>query len=171
MRTHLYHAASSDEEALWIDREHHLTLLAGVVSLGQLQRLLDALSQQRHLEPGSAAPNLYGDLFHSLLLSYLPVKKQCMVGCEASASARWLTFVGHLAIFRSEHRATFRETRLAEVRNEPARWGQALQTGIPYRRVLCACSGCNAREGLGHRGGAEPTFQRDVPAACSPRHS
>src|SRR5919107_1668250 len=99
MRNHPDHAASSDEEALWVDREHHLTLLAGVVSLGHLQGPLDALSQQRHLEPGGAAPNLYGDLFHSLLLSYLPVEKQCMVGCEPSASARWLTFVGHVAIF------------------------------------------------------------------------
>src|SRR5215213_1252872 len=33
-----------DEEDLWVDREHHLTLLAAVVSLGHLQRPLDALS-------------------------------------------------------------------------------------------------------------------------------
>src|SRR5215211_791638 len=62
-----------DEEALWIDREHHLTLLAGVVSLGHLQRPLDALSLRRHIEPSGAARNLYGDMYHSLLLSYLPV--------------------------------------------------------------------------------------------------
>src|SRR5919107_5066304 len=92
MRNHPDHAASSDEEALWVDREHHLTLLAGVVYLGHLQRPLDALSQQRHLEPSGAAPNLYGDLYHSLLLSYRPVKKQCMAGGESSASARWLSF-------------------------------------------------------------------------------
>jgi hypothetical protein len=91
-RRHPYHAASSDEEALWVDREHHLTLLARVVSLGHLQRRLDALSQRRHLEPSGAAPNLYCDLYHALVLSYRPVKKQCMAGCEASASARWLSF-------------------------------------------------------------------------------
>src|SRR5688500_16108121 len=80
-----------DEEALWVDREHHLTLLAGIVSLRDLQRRLDALSHQRHLEDSVAAPNLYRDLFHSLLLSYRLVKK-CMAGCEASASARWPPF-------------------------------------------------------------------------------
>ena len=80
------------EEDLWVDREHHLTLLAWVVSLGHLQRPLDALSQQRHLVPSGAAPNLYGDLYHSLLLSYRPVKQKSMAGCEANASARWLSF-------------------------------------------------------------------------------
>src|ERR671911_504548 len=89
---HPYHAASSDEEALWVDREHHHTLLAGVVSLYHLQRPLDALSQQGHLEPSGAAPDLYCDLYHFLLLSYRPVKKECMAGCGASASARWLSF-------------------------------------------------------------------------------
>src|SRR5215207_7999323 len=61
-----------DEEALWVDRKHHLTLLAGVVSLGDLQRPLDALSLRRHLEHSGAAPNLYGDPYHVLLLSYWP---------------------------------------------------------------------------------------------------
>ena len=89
---HPYHASSSDEEALWVDREHHHTLLAGVVSLYHLQRPLDALSQQGHLEPSGAAPDLYCDLYHFLLLSYRPVKKECMAGCGASASARWLSF-------------------------------------------------------------------------------
>src|SRR5215210_5842807 len=80
-----------DEEALWVDRKHHLTLLAEGVSLRDLQRPLDALSLRRHLEPSGAAPNLYGDPYHVLLLSYWPVKK-CMAGGEASASARWLAF-------------------------------------------------------------------------------
>src|SRR5215210_3486505 len=80
------------EEDLWVDREHNLTLLTGVVSLGHLQRPLDTLSQQGHLVPSGAAPNLYGDLYHFLLLSYRPVKKECMAGGEPSASARWLSF-------------------------------------------------------------------------------
>src|SRR5215210_496495 len=80
-----------DEEALWVDRKHHLTLLAEGVSLRDLQRPLDALSLRRHLEPSGAAPNFYGDPYHVLLLSYWPVKK-CMAGGEASASARWLAF-------------------------------------------------------------------------------
>ena len=37
-----------------------------------------------------------------------------MAGYEASASARWLHFVGHIAIFQAEHPTTFREGRLAE---------------------------------------------------------
>src|SRR5918994_5571854 len=133
-----------DEEALWVDREHHLTLLAGVVSLGDLQRPLDALSLRRHLEPSAAAPNLYGDPYHVLLLSYWPGKK-CMAGCEASASARWLAFVGHLAIFRAEHRAIFRKGRQGEVLrihlprgsvNKAIGKAEAKSPGLPGRTIV-----------------------------------
>jgi hypothetical protein len=92
-----------DEEDLWVDREHHLTLLAGAVSLRGLQRPLDALSLHRHLEPSGAPLNVYGDLYHSLLLSYRlyrTYKKKYVARCEASASAGWPFFVGHVAYFR-----------------------------------------------------------------------
>ena len=67
------HATSAriilDEEALWVDRKRHRTLLASVVSRNDLQGPLYALSLHRYLEASGAAFYLYGDLYHCLLLS------------------------------------------------------------------------------------------------------
>src|SRR5215211_2678813 len=58
-----------EEERLWIDGEYHPTVLAGVVSLHDLQRLLDALSLHRHPKPCGTASYLDRDPYHSLFPS------------------------------------------------------------------------------------------------------